>query len=527
MSIPYAAFCDPSYPLSNKYASIQRTVNFYAIANEDPGETKWKMGLEPSPGNAQFSALPTPVPFAQPCRGLIELRGNVYGVNGSTVYYLKPGGGMYSLGQIPNDGLPVSMVANGNAQIFICSFGLSQAGFGYVISNGNLVPVPVTPTGYLGGSYVTFQDGYFLVLTPAINPVPGHPKGTNQFQISGTDDVPVGDGTQWSAANVSIQAGQADDLVAIISQREYVRILGQRRSQVYFNVGAGGIGGFPFQSYNETFIETGCAAAGSLVDFQDSLIWIGQDARGFRACWRDYAFQPQRISNFGVEEQWESYPTIADAIAFAFTWKGHSMYQVTFPTANKTWLYDATVSQLIGRACWTERNFTNALGYQVARPERFHAYCYGSHLVGSGGTDGNPGAVYAYSGAQFTDCSRGADGTQTQAEIIRDRICPHIWSSNKRIIYNRIELELARGVGLDGNPPVGVTPLVWIKWSNDGGNTWQPWVTVPAGMIGNFGLRVLINNHGYARDRVYWVRCSDPVEWRFLSAQLDVTECGS
>lgn len=511
MSTPFDGFCGASYALDNRYAGIERTRNWYTLVNESAEEKKFKVALSPCPGNIQFGPLPVPVPFNQPNRGLIEYRGLVYGVNGSVVFTMFPeasgGGAYFNLGTIDNDGLPVSMVGNGNGQIGIVS---GPHGNLWVIQGAGtdgpvLVPVPVSAGNFLGGSFITAQDGYLLAVVP----------GSNKFQISGTDTTPVGDMRLWDPANVSIQAGQADLLSAILSSREYMRLFGQRRSQVYYNAGSNGAGGFPFQSYNETFIETGIAAPFSLAEFEDALVWIGQDSRGIRACWKDQAFQPQRVSDFAVEQEWATYPTLADAIAFPMIWRGQRIYQVTFPTANKTWWYNDTASMLLGRPVWTERTFTSSSGVVGARPERFHCFAGGFHLVGSNGADGNPGAIYrygvnqdpyAYTGAanpqwllrwsndggntfgpeyqlsatqpgQYTrrvyynrcgyardrvfwlrsastyfgtDCAIAIDATQTQVPIVRDRICPHQWAGNKRIIYNRIEFEVARGAAIDG-----------------------------------------------------------------------------
>lgn len=528
MSTVFEGFVGPSYQLPNKYATIERTINWQLVANEAAGEEKkFGMALEPSPGNAPFCQLPVPVPFNQPCRGLLELRGTAYGVNGDTVFSIDANGNFTNIGMLEVDANPVSMVANGNGQIFIAS-----AGKGYVIPNGggagSLLPVR---GGLLGASYATFQDGYVIVVVP----------NSNQFQISGTDDIPLGDATQWDAANVSVQAGQADKLRAIISSREYLRLLGARRSQVYYDAGNQGIGAFPFQSYNETFIETGISAVFSLADTGSGLIWIGEDARGRRACWQDHAFQPQRISTFAVEARWDAYDRIDDAIAFTMIWQGHLQYVVTFPSAKikygllapippsmigATWVYDVSMSELLGRPIWFERSYQTALGYAVARSEQFHCFCYGKHLVGSAGLDGNPGAIYQYSTTQYTDCGTDANGAQSQQPIVRDRISPHVFNGNKRVIYNRIEFELARGVGLDAGA-FGADPQLLLRWSNDGGNAYGPEQNMPAGKIGQYGQRVYWNTCGYGRDRVFWLRATDPVYWGIVGAELDTIGCSS
>jgi hypothetical protein len=214
------------------------------------------------------------------------------------------------------------------------------------------------------------------------------------------------------------------------------------------------------------------------------------------------------------------------------------MVQFTFPSAflnqsgfplgspptyhSATWLYDATASQLLGRQVWTERSYHTGLGNDYGRSEMFHCFGYGLHLVGSSGTDGNPGAIYQYA-AQGWDAGTTEAGAQSQQQIVCDRICPHLFNGNKRVVYNRIEFELARGVG--NQVPPGDNPQISHRWSNDGGNTWQPWQNLNMGRAGQYGLRVYQNRCGYARDRVWQVRCTDPVYNSLAGAELDLIAC--
>ncbi len=518
--------------LTNRYAAVEKTVNWYCTPNESKEEQKFTIALDPFPGNARFSALPVPPPFNQPCRGLLELQGVAYGVNGDAVFSIRENGTYVLLGRVQNDQRPVSMVANGTHQIFIAS-----AGQGYVLPAGSAhVPNSMVgvDSGFQGAAMATFQDGYVLVIKP----------NSNQYQISGTDDIPLGDARKWSAAKVSVQAGMADNLRAIISSREYVRLLGDRRSQVHYNIGNSGIGGFPFQIYNATFIETGIEAPFSLADLGDALMWIGKDKRGTRACWHDRGFSPQRVSTFAVEAAWKKYARIDDARAFAFIWEGHLMYQISFPSAKvaisnfpigspttyfgATWVYDATASELLEKPVWVERSYQMAQGFATARSEQYHCYCYDRHLVGSVGLDGNPGAVYQLSATQGWDSGVALDlESQDHRPIIRDRITPHIWQAgSKRLVINKIGFSLSVGVGLDGTQQ-GTDPQLMLRWSKDGGNTWGAERELAVGHIGEYEKLVYLNRLGYARDFVVWLRCSEPVYWSVLGASLEMAPCAS
>lgn len=516
-------------------------MNWLLTANEaGTEESKFKFVSTAHPANAQFIALPVPADWAKPNRGEIEVRGRAFALNGNRFIEVFADGSITTRdnGGLESDTAMGCLVANGNGQIFIAS-ATASSGAAYVYNLGtNLLSAKLGTfpgsEGFLGASYATFQDGYILTIVP----------NSNQFQISGTDDAPTGDATKWDASNVSVQAGQADNLVAIISSREYVRILGARRSQVYQNVGANGIGGFPFQSYNETFIETGCAAPFSLNDLGDSLIWIGQDARGQRACWRDGGFQPQRVSTFAVERWWQNYTRVDDAVAFSFIWQGRLLYQITFPHAGldasgnvvtATWIYDITNSALVGKPVWIEGSYMapngglqSATGIAPGRAEVSHCYAFGKHLVGSGGADGNPGAIYQLSDAVFTDC--GADpisGDQIQQPIVCDRIAPHGPTWGKRSVHNRIEFELERGVGNAEDP--GMNPQLLLRWSNDGGKTFGTEYQLPMGLQGQYSIWVYLLQLGYANHpgRVYWVRCADPVFNSLMNCTLDYYDLAS
>lgn len=527
--------------MGSKYAGLEKLSNFYLVANESAGESKFQFLLAPSPGNAPFGVLPVPAPFNQTARGLCECRGVLYGVNGTAVWSMDANGNYTFIGTVVTDanpatgkiGSPCRMVPTGSGQVFIQSV---ESGYVIPAGGGANSLIAVGSSGFLGATDATFQDGYVLVINPH----------SNVYQISGSQDVPLGDATLWDASNVSAQAGQADYLKAIISSREYIHLMGAERSQILTDVGSQGQGGFPFANYNSTFIETGIGPVRSLVEMGGFLIWVGQDQRGIRSAWMDSSFNPTRISTFAIEQQWQDYASIDDAVAFSFIWRGHLMYQITFPSAfvnnppsgfplgaaptytGATWVYDATVSQIIGRPIWHERQFQLSNGQLTQRPEMFHAFVYGKHLVGSIGIDGNPGAVYQYSDGPsgYQDCIQVA-GSQTKAAIVRDRVCPHVWSGNKRILYNRLEFELARGVGLDGSPVVGANPVFMLRLSRDGGNTFGDEYTIKAGAIGRFTQRSYMTRLGYARDLVVWVRCSDPVWWSFSSAEWDFVECGS
>lgn len=117
------------------------------------------------------------------------------------------------------------------------------------------------------------------------------------------------------------------------------------------------------------------------------------------------------------------------------------------------------------------------------------------------------------------------------------RIAPHAWQGNNRVIYNRIEFEMARG---QGNNLV-TDPVMTLSWANDGGSAapadggpgqsgdpaFNNGIDLPTGERGQYKQRVYANRCGYARDRIFQVVYTDPVYKGIVGAELDLIVCDS
>ena len=94
----------------------------------------------------------------------------------------------------------------------------------------------------------------------------------------------------------------------------------------------------------------------------------------------------------------------------------------------------------------------------------------------------------------------------------------------KRVIYDRFQLHMEVGVGLGGVDVLvqGYDPQVMLRWSDDGGQTWTQPLLAAAGKVGEYSTRVIWRRLGQARDRVFEIVISDPVEAVLVSAYVDV-----
>jgi hypothetical protein len=63
-------------------------------------------------------------------------------------------------------------------------------------------------------------------------------------------------------------------------------------------------------------------------------------------------------------------------------------------------------------------------------------------------------------------------------------------------------------------------PHLMITWSDDHGHTWSNTRLLPLGKKGEYRKRVETRRMGAGRDRVYRVRCTDPVNIVIVEARL-------
>ena len=507
---PFANFTGPSYATIPAVA-LESTRNYFCESAEVPGATKTPMTLFQRPGSVALSAIPAPV--AGRARGMIQFDGNdvldgaAFGVNGPVFFQLGADGTMTPIGNVGDDGLPVTMAANGAA---VGQVAVTSGGNLYVLSAGVFAMIPIG-ANFFGARACAFIDGYLLVLSNTAN--------GQQFQISGLNDM-----TSWTGADVALLLGQSDPIVNLKVNQEYVYFIGSRRGEIWYNTGNAG---FPFAIEPGAFLETGTDARDSLVKAEGTVFWTGQDARGGRIAMRAIALQAQRISDHTVETAWAGYATVADCWCYALVWRGHSVVRYIFPTADAGWQYDITETARAGYPVWTELTFTDANGQPHAPVERSYCYAFGGmHLIGSGGADGCPGVVWRMDDGTFYD-SVGAPGSLGSLgfPLVRDRIVRLPWNGGLRQFLDRIEYSVQVGAGADTGQ--GQNPQMLERISRDGGNTWGREIPLPLGVGGRYAARVLSNGRGSYRDGALWIRISDPVSCALIGAQHYIRAGGS
>lgn len=396
---------------------------------------------------------------------------------------VNPGDTPTLLGSIGGTG-PVTFADNGT-QIFISCNGPS-----YVYNESTGVFAQVTDPDFPGAGMVAYLDGYFVTNDP----------GTQTIRVSN-----LLDGTKFDPLDFATAEGSPDGIVSIIADHRELWIFGTETTEVWYNQAAGA--GFPLARIQGAFNEVGCAASYSVAKMDNQVYWLGQDARGRGMVYRAAGYVGQRISTHAVEWQIQQYANIADAVAYTYQKDGHSFYVLNFPSADATWVYDASTQAWHERAGFLNGQFTRHRGGCSC----FHA---GRVLVG----DFENGNIYILDDATYDD-----NGTP-QRWLRSWRALPSGQNSFHRTAHHSLQVDMESGVGLVSGQ--GSDPKVVLRWSDDGGHTWSNEHWASLGKAGEYGKRVIWRRLGMTtklRDRVYEVSGTDPVKIAIMGAELGVT----
>lgn len=461
-------FIGGSYESRSVRADAQRTVNLYPELVES-GTGKNKLALYGRPGLQTFTTIQSPV------RGLWAGDNRLFAVGGGTFYEIFSGGAATARGTVANNGGHVSMFPNGN-QLLVVSGG--QA---YCDTGTQLVAVTFQGGGNVTASSGTFLDGYFIVSKPS----------DKKFFLSA-----LYDGLTWDPLDFATKEGYPDNIAAILNDHRDLWIFGDQTTEVWRNEGDAD---FPFRPDPSGFIHQGCIAAGSPIILPGGPAWLGGDTRTGPIAWRARGYQPVRVSDHALETIWSSYSTVADCVSYAFTDKGHTFWVLNFLTAGATWVYDMTLSEQVGQPKWHQWAYGSGLSNFLGR---CHAYVFGKHLVG----DRASGKIYQLSTSFTTD-----DGTP----IERIRRAPHLSEEDTNTVYHRFQLDLETGETAD--------PSFTLRWSDNGGKSFNSGVARTAGSAGDYKKRLAWRRLGKGRDRVFEVQSNAAMQHAWIDAYLRAT----
>ena len=468
-----------AYQARSVVASAQRCVNLYQEPMPQAQGEGAPMAHYPTPGLTLLGTV-----GSGPIRGIKQTSaGTIFVVSGSNVYQVN-GPDWSTAGDIggitPGKTNPVSMADNGIDMVIvdgtIGGTGGPAAGWSVPVVGPAGVSV-ITDPNFYGADRVDYLDTYFLF----------NKTGTPQFYAS--QSLALTFDPLWFANKESY----SDILRSLIVTRRIIWLIGDKTTELWSDVGAPD---FPFQSQTDVLIDHGVAAIYSVAGFDNGVFWLTSDRSGQGIVLTGAGYQTRRISTYALETEIASYSVIYDAIGFCCQYLGHTMYVLTFPTEDITWVYDITTGQ------WHQWAW---LDPGTGLSHRHRANCFaaiqgtpasswvanGTLVVG----DWENGNIYALDPTVFTD---------NGAPIQRLRSFPHLLADGRRVFYNQFVADIETGTA------PGSDIALYLRWSDDRGHTWGNWVTQSLGDPGATLTSVQWRRLGMARDRVFELLWTTP-----------------
>jgi hypothetical protein len=398
-----------AYTAHSLIAAAQRSVNLYAEPVPKGQLEASPVAHYPTPGTRLLSTVGT-----GPIRGIRQATtGGVYVVSGAGVYAVNPTtwAGTH-LGDI-TFGLttPVSMADNGLDLVIVDG---TANGWDVNLA-GNTMTQIADPGGmFAGADRVDYLDTYLLFNKPA----------TPQFYISGPLAV------TFDPLDFANKESYSDLLVTLCVAKREVYLLGATTTEVWYNAGATdtGAGSFPFAEVQSVFIDHGIVARYSATNYDNALFWLSRDRQGQGIVLMAADYRTKRVSTYAIEASIAGYERISDAIGYCYQLAGHAFYVLTFPHADKTWVYDITTE------LWHEWVWIDTNGDEHRHRSNCHWFISGLNVVG----DHANGNLYALDRAVLTDNGQ---------PIKRVRSFPHMVPDGKRLFFRSFIADIATGEG--------------------------------------------------------------------------------
>jgi hypothetical protein len=461
-----------TYKAKSIIASAQTCKNLYPEINPPDSETP--VTHYPAPGLVQ---LVTPPFGAGPGRGIyLSTTNQLFAVIDVLVYEVNTLlNTMTVIGDITSGTTPVSMTDNGTQMVVVAGKNL---GWTYTFATG--IWAQINDPAFQGADYVGYLDGFTIFNNP----------GTNFFYSTLANQI-----TPFDALYFAQKSGFQDQIMGLVCNHREIFLIGQMTSEVWYNAGNPL---FPFALIPGVFIQKGCGAKYSICRHDLFVIFISQDKDGHAECWLIEGYKARKVSNPALEQEWSAYETVEDATSFIYQLGGHTFYQVTFISADTTYVYDITTDQ------WHQRTWTDTDGNEHRHRAICATYAFGKIVC----LDWQNGTLYALDGNTYTDAGN---------PIVYRRAFPHLTNSGVINFFDNFYADMEVGQSQDGS-----IPMLTLRWSDDRGETYGTPITQSMGQGGSYLTSIKFNRLGRARDRVFELSWSAPVKTALNGAYVQV-----
>lgn len=431
----------PLFGLNTKGKSptvtTQRHLNLYAELQREA--EKAKVVFYGTPGLDLFSDDLGDSPI----RGWIAVGSLFYLVHRGTFYEVNNAGVITSRGTLNTTSGQVDMAYNGTLIIVVDG----TNGYTYTISSTTFAQIADGDFPN-GANTCSWLDGQFIV---------DDGSGSDAFYISPT-------GTAWDATDFATAESNPDGLVRVFADNGEVVLCGEQTTEYWGNTGAAD---FPFAPINGATQEFGLAARWSLSPFNSGLAGLFKPRGGQVQVMYISGYVPRPISSPEMDFEINSYSAVSDAVAYSYNLGGHPMLQINFPTAGKSWLYDAA------SGLWSP------LEYGLYG-ERHRGQLQLNFLSQTLIADYENGSIYILNPETYTD-----NGTQIAREIIGR----HVFRGNDRIVVDELYVDMETGVGI----AQASTPVNYLSLPGSTGNYASTPDSAAVSITGDIDIRIKLS----------------------------------
>jgi hypothetical protein len=476
--MPRVPLTGGAYQARSPVSAAQRQLNLYSEPMPQHQGEPAPSALYPTAGlSSPLCTLPD-----APVRALkLSTLGVLYAVAGRTVFRIADDWAYTALGTISPGTTPVSMDDNGTDLVIVDG---SDQGWQVTLATGAFAAIRDATGSFVGANRVDYLDTYLLFDKP----------DTPQFYAS--ESAALTFDPLWFAN----KEAYSDLLVTLVVAKSEIYLLGTQTTEIWFDAGAAD---FPFQRQQGVLIDHGCAAVYSAVEIDNGVYFLGRDRQGQGIILRCAGYQATRISTYAIETEIASYDVISDAIGLSYQYNGHVFYHLTFPSADKTWLYDVTTE------LWSELAWSDGEGNEHRHRANCAAAAYGKVVVG----DWQSGSLYQLDPSVYTDAA---------APILRLRAFPHIEGNDgQRMVFRKFQANVS--VGNAAVTTAADDLKIFLTWSDSRGVSWGNPVGASLGATGEYLTSVQWQRLGMARSRVFRVHWTGPFETALLGAWVDVS----
>jgi hypothetical protein len=309
--------------------------------------------------------------------------------------------------------------------------------------------------------------------------------GTDLLHFSDALTFDPGD---WAGDVISVE-GKPDDLVAVVTGFDEIGLFGPQSVERYYNDGV-----TPFVVIPGGSVEYGTIAPYSVKLIDNSYFYLSNERRLVRLS----GSQPQVISQ-PVDSLFHGIDVVSDAIADHIIENGRGLYVLTFPTANRTIVYDYINNLWLGD--WSTWNTSTASYDRWQGNYVEFVDDWNKTLVG--GLNGEILVLDKKSNQDNTGIMR--------TSFISGNLGgnDHEW-----IFPSELRLLLKRGYGKQGED----APEINIRYRDNGSLTWSNIKTESMGKVGEYEFEVKFRRLGRYKSRQYEIFVTDDAPFVIGSA---------